>query len=393
MSDLVSYGGDPSVVATRAEIERITAELSVIQSRITHELHPLAQLHGLIHHIQFDSVVPEVLVRLGLQRHGCFVAGESYFSTDARLAHTFNGLGQFMQENQWLAKKVPGQVWLALGGVAALAGFSNSNITALAVRAVEPMLPKQQLGSVPSILKSGAPVLEEHSPRENRDKPNSIAALTGRLNNEDGRVRVERYESAGQKTAVIYLPGTAEWNPIHSNKTFDLSSDLELVAGRSSADSMASVQEVIGSLDLEPGENIILVGYSQGGMIAAELAETNLPISGIITLGSPIAENPIPDRIPVIAIEHSNDPVPAISGKTNPITENWATATRHLELQPGQSVIAAHLMPGYEQSAKLVDQSTDTGLIRVKNEILGQLAGANLTEVREFSPVRAASRP
>ncbi|MEY2738055.1 MAG: hypothetical protein RL683_1173, partial [Actinomycetota bacterium] len=124
MSDLVSFGGDQRVVATRSEIERITAELSLVQRRITDELHPLAQIHGIVHHIQFDSAVPEVLVSLGLQRHGCFVAGENYFTNDARLAHKFNGLGELLHDNPWLVKKVPNQVWLALGGAAAMAGFT-----------------------------------------------------------------------------------------------------------------------------------------------------------------------------------------------------------------------------------------------------------------------------
>jgi hypothetical protein len=85
VSDLVSFGGDQRVVATRSEIERITAELSLVQRRITDELHPLAQIHGIVHHIQFDSVVPEVLVRLGLRMTPGWptnsTALENYFTT------------------------------------------------------------------------------------------------------------------------------------------------------------------------------------------------------------------------------------------------------------------------------------------------------------------------
>jgi pimeloyl-ACP methyl ester carboxylesterase len=391
VSDLVSFGGDPRVVATRSEIERITNELALVQRRITDELHPLAQIHGLVHHIQFDSVVPEVLVRLGLQRHGCFVAGESYFTTDARLAHKFNGLGEFLHENPWLANKVPNQVWLALGGAAAVAGFTNTDFTALAIRAGKPLLPTEEVGRVSAILPDGPPRLVEQSPRENLQNPNTIAALTGRLNNEDGRVRIERYQGMNEKTAVVYLPGTAEWNPAGSHKAFDIRSDLELASGNSSADSVEAVRQAISAAGLAPNEKVILVGYSQGGMIAANLAESGLPVSGIVTIGSPIAESEIPKDIPVISIEHTNDVVPAISGKTNPISENWVTATRHFDLHAGQSVIAAHAMSGYQETAALADRSTDVGMIHVKQEILGQLSNAKLMQVREFAPLRAAS--
>ena len=391
MSDLVSFGGDQRVVATRSEIERITAELAVVQRRITDELHPLAQVHGIIHHIQFDSVVPEVLVRLGLQRHGCFVAAESYFTTDARLAHKFNGLGEFLHDNPWLVKKVPNQVWLALGGATLLAGFTNTNLTALAVRAGRPLLPMDKLGGISTMIPDGKPLLVEKAPRHNTENPHSIAALTGRLNNQDGRVRIERYETPTGRTAVIYLPGTAEWNPVGSGKAFDLRSDVELASGKATTDSLDAVRHAIKQADLVPSEKLILVGYSQGGMIAAELTESGLPVAGLVTIGSPIADAIIPKDVPVISLEHSNDVVPAISGKTNPISENWVTATRHLDLQAGQSVIAAHAMSGYQETAVLADRSSDEGVIHVKREILGQLTDAKLVSVREFAPLRAAS--
>lgn len=393
MSDLVSFGGDPRVVATRSEIERITQELAIIQSRITQELHPLAQLHGIIHHIQFDSVVPEVLVRLGLQRHGCFIAGESYFTADARLAHKFNGLGEFLQDNPWLVKRIPNQAWLALGGATLMAGFTNTNLTALAVRAGRPLLPMEKLGAISNFVPHAKPTLVEKTPRNNPENPNSIAALTGRLNNEDGRVRIERYDTVNGKTAIVYLPGTAEWNPARSSKAFDIRSDVELASGKYDSDSLVAVRDAISKAGVGSGDKLILVGYSQGGMIAAELAESGLPVSGIVTVGSPIADAHLPDGIPVISLEHTNDVVPAISGKTNPISENWVTASRHLDLHAGQTVIDAHSMSGYQETAALADESGDVGMIHVKRQLLDQLEGARLLEVREFAPLRAASSP
>lgn len=190
---------------------------------------------------------------------------------------------------------------------------------------------------------------------------------------------------------MVYLPGTAEWNPVGSHKAFDIRSDVELASGSASTDSVDAVRHAISAAGISPNEKVILVGYSQGGMVAAELSKSDIQVSGIVTIGSPIAETEIPKTIPVISLEHTNDVVPAISGKTNPISENWVTATRHLDLHAGQTVIAAHAMSGYQETAALADRSTDAGVIHVKREILDQLTDAKLVEVREWLPLRAAS--
>lgn len=390
MSDLVSFGGDGKVVATRSEIDRITGELASVQNRLVDELAPLAQFHGLIHHIQLDVYLPEVLVRLGLQRHGCYVAGERFYTEDAKLAHHFNVVGEFLADNQWLTRSIPRQVWGAIAVGTVGAGFTNTDLTALGLRFGQPLLPVDTAGQVISALPAGQLTLVEQQPRNQGDPPSSVAALSQRLNNTDGNIRIERYETATGKVAIVYLPGTGDWNPIGQKTAFDIRSDMEMAAGKNSM-SIEAAKAAINSIGLTADEKLVLVGYSQGGMVAAELAGSNSNVVGVVTIGSPVADYEIPNRVPTISIEHSNDVVPALSGQTNPFTENWVTASRHLDVDFGETVLKAHEMGQYQHTAEMVDKSNDVGVRNVRSQILRNFAGARPLEVREFSPTRAAS--
>jgi len=392
MSDLVSYGGDPKVVASRGEIERITSELSLIQRRMLDELKPMAQLSGLVHHLQFDVVLPETLVRLGLQRHGCFVAAENYFDTDARVAHNLNRVAQTLHDNPWLTKLIPKEAWVALGITTVAAGFTNTDFTSQLVRATSSQIGKEKFDLLTQVLPSER-VLAEEAPAWQSSPPNSVAALTQRLNNDSGNIRIEGYQTHSGRVLVVYLPGTGNWSPVGGKSAFDLSSDLELIGESENSNSSRAAHAALNAYGVRADDRLILVGYSQGGMVAAELAEENPNVIGLVSVGSPIANSQLPDVVPVLSIEHSNDIVPALAGETNPLTENWVTATKHLDLQPGQSVIAAHDFAAYQQTAGLVDESQDAGVVRIRNKILGSLAGAEQLEVREFKPLKAASLP
>jgi pimeloyl-ACP methyl ester carboxylesterase len=118
---------------------------------------------------------------------------------------------------------------------------------------------------------------------------------------------------------------------------------------------------VRGALDqLKVGENdrVILVGHSQGGIIASNIAVSgDYKVAGLISVGAPIAHQNL--EVPVISIEHANDVVPALSGETNPITSNWVTVQN---TPSAESIIEAHSMNTYIETAKLMDQSDDVGL-------------------------------
>jgi hypothetical protein len=392
LTGLVSYGGDPSIVASRAEIERISGTLGVIQQRLLDELQPMAQLNGLIQHLQFDVELPETLVRLGLQRHGCFVASESYFTTDARISHQLNGLSEFLAENPWVAKLIPREAWAAAAAASILGSVTNTPVTAHAIRTGMAQIPSEQLPILTAPLPHQSVSIAEKQAKL-QVTPTSLQQLTSRLSDKSGNIRIEGYQTDKGRVLIVYLPGTANWNPVGSGSAFDLQSNLELIGDQENSNSVRAARAAIEQYGLKPTDDLILVGYSQGGMVASELSESVSNVSGVVTIGSPVANASFSSDLPVVSLEHSNDVVPAFSGSTNPITENWSTATRHLNLAPGENISAAHDIGNYVQTAKMADESPDTGLTRVKARILDQLAGAKPLETREFSASKEASKP
>lgn len=393
MSELVSYGGDPSVTVARSEIERITNNLAHIQTRLIDELQPLAQLNGIVHHLQLDAHLPETLIRLGLQRHGCFVASESYFTGDARIAHQLAAVAETIQRNPWLKNLIPNQVWLGLAATVGVSAFSNNNLTSLGLRTVAGQLPIEKFGSTLSQLPKSEVRLLERPPSAVYQKPENLSGLASRLNNKSGNIRMESYQTPNGRVVVMYLPGTSEWNPLKGNKAFDSRSDAELLGNGEKSSAYRAANAAINAFGVNQQDRLVLVGYSQGGMVAAELASRHSNVTSIMTMGSPIANEQIPAGVNVISLEHSNDIVPAISGATNPMSENWATASRHVEVSPGETVLKAHEMREYVSTSALADASKDTGLIRLRSKLLNQFANAELETALEFAPLREASKP
>ncbi len=390
MSGLLSYGGETSVVATRSEIERITSDLGLVQRRLLDELQPLAQLNGLIHHLQLDAMLPETLIRLGLQRYGCFVASESYFTADARVAHQLSALAETIHNNAWLTRLIPKEAWVALGAATVAAGFSNTNFSAQVVRAATGQLPLEKFDLLAQVIPSER-VLAGQVPAPQLPRPTTVAAITHRLNNDSGNIRIEGYQSKSGRVLLVYLPGTANWSPVGGRSAFDLRSDLELIGDSQNTNSSRAANAALNAYGAKSGDRLILVGYSQGGMVAAQMAEENSNVVGLITIGAPVADAKFSPDLPVLSVEHSNDVVPALAGATNPLTENWATATRHWEIEPGKTVIQAHDINAYADTAALVDGSSDSGLVRIRSKILGTIEGAEALAVREYQPLKAAS--
>ena len=390
MSGLVSYGGDPKVTASRAEIERITASLAGVQNRLQDELQPMAQLNGVVHHLQLDLLIPETLVKLGLQRHGCFVAAESYFTGDAQIAHKFSAIAELVQSQPWLKRVIPKQAWLGLGLAAGVSVFSNNNLTALTAHTVAGQVPLEALGKITNLVPETKIHIEEKTPSAVYGNPRSLEGLASRLYT-SGNIRIEAYETESGRVIVGYLPGTAEWNPLANEKAFDIRSNIQLDAHVRNSSSYRAADAALNAFGVKNSDQVILVGYSQGGLVGAQLAQQHQNVSGLITFGSPIATQQIPSGLSVISLEHSNDVVPALEGETNPIQSNWATASRHVTVLPGENILKAHGMNEYMQTAALADQSTDTGLVRLSRKLLNPLDNARLVEVREYEPLKGAS--
>jgi hypothetical protein len=206
--------------------------------------------------------------------------------------------------------------------------------------------------------------------------PNSIGAIATRLqsvhNMNEATVLVEKYKHGRQKMFVVYVPGTRDKTILPSSDPFDLSDAVALLANPDKAASQRAVLDAMHRAGIKATDHILMIGYSQGGTIAGDIAQGHLGYKplGLVTFGAPIAQLNLPHSIPILSVEHSNDIVPALSGRVNPLTNNWLTVEREVPTNLGELNLHAHRMAEYVSTAAMVDGDHTAGVTRIRGEVM-----------------------
>ena len=207
--------------------------------------------------------------------------------------------------------------------------------------------------------------------------PAGFGDLADRIPTEEdgGQVRIERYGNAEHPAWLVYIGGTVEWSPTGSSDPWDMTSNVTAVADQE-AGSYRAVLKAMQAAGVQPGDPVLPVAHSQGGLIANELvARGEINAVGMVTFGSPETGLPLPDGLPAIAVEHSDDIVPALGSTAH---EDGRLYVRR-ELFAGTAVPAdeplpAHQLVGYRDTARLVDGSPDPTVLAFR-ERLDQIVG------------------
>lgn len=179
------------------------------------------------------------------------------------------------------------------------------------------------------------------------------------------QVRIERYRQRDKPDRFeVYIGGTRDFSPIPRTEPWDMTSNVDAIAGID-AGSTRVAREAMASAGVTASTPVIFTGYSQGGLVAADLAASgSFDTKGLYTLGAPAAQVAVPPSIPWVAIEHTDDLVPAVGG-------TWASADPVLvrrELFAGRPVdtsvaFPAHQLDAYRQTAALADGSGERRLV------------------------------
>ncbi|WP_022901394.1 hypothetical protein [Humibacter albus] len=183
------------------------------------------------------------------------------------------------------------------------------------------------------------------------------------------QVRVERYsDAAGESTYIVYVGGTVDTSPVATGEPFDITSDLIGVAQGDPA-SLRTTEEAMAQAGVKPGDTVIPVGYSQGGIVATSIATSgDYDIPALVTFGSPTAGIDVADGTVDVAVEHTDDLVPALGGEPRADDAHGGdriVVTRQTftgEIPAGSSPIDAHLMKEYALTAQKMDASSDARL-------------------------------
>lgn len=168
-------------------------------------------------------------------------------------------------------------------------------------------------------------------------------------------IRIERYSQPdGRIETEVFISGTQSWGLGESAEPFDVQSNVALVAGLS-ASSLIAVELALKRSGVRPGDPVAFVGHSQGGIIAARLAESGrYTTTGLITAGAPLGSTPVTGSYKALVLSHSDDVVPGLAGHYEP-TRAWRVE-RHSGGDTGD-LTGAHSLESYGKTAQQVDSS------------------------------------
>ena len=303
--------------ASRGEVERVRASLIFSIELLAVEAIAVVLLSP-IGFGQLLSRLAPILFRLRRLVVACEETLASYVGVEARLA------GEFTDDRLSISEVVAGSA-IATGVLGSAVAWAKPTGTTHFVMAPTGL---EQLGSRLRVLSDARQPV----------------------------IRVEKYQTDGSASRfIVYVPGTQNLSAVNSNP-LDMRSNLQLLAGQPSAASRA-VDIALRRAGAGRTDQVMLVGYSQGGLVAAQLARQSMAgqldyrVEQIVTVGSPIGANSAVSLPNVLSIENKSDFVPHLDLISNPNAPNWVTLERDVAGDPVQ----AHEMAAYMQIMGQID--------------------------------------
>jgi hypothetical protein len=188
--------------------------------------------------------------------------------------------------------------------------------------------------------------------------PANLATIAERMTQLQNRglpsIRVERYADS----VIAYLPGTRSGSFGWTGNPMDMTTNLQAIAGRRNNVELG-LQSALAAAGVRPNDRVMLVGHSQGGLVAIAAAHHSkagsfpFQIEKVITFGSPVGAN-YPETLPkVLSVENRFDLVPNLDRKRNPQSPNWLTLAGNVVADP----ISAHRMEAYQQISTQIDRT------------------------------------
>jgi pimeloyl-ACP methyl ester carboxylesterase len=174
------------------------------------------------------------------------------------------------------------------------------------------------------------------------------------------QVRVDVWERPdGTRVAQAYVAGTVTFDLGATGEPFDMAGNLAAVAGDDGG-SVRAVELALAEAGVDPQTPVQVIGYSQGGAVAARLAESGeWNVDGLLSFGGPTGQIALPADVPAVLVEHTDDVVPALGG-TQDNTEALVVERRAYAADeiPEVPPIPAHLRDAYLRTAALMDAAS-----------------------------------
>lgn len=252
-----------------------------------------------------------------------------------------------------------------------------------------PITPAGLAGLTAGLYRDGSPRVTERpglATDDRRGPPRSITDLMHGLavqagqDDGGGLVDVRVLDGPAGRRVIVDITGTSIWNldPLYRTpQATDFGTDLRGLAGRDSV-MTRGVRQALRSAGVSADDPIMLVGHSQGGLVAARLAtelaaDRQYRVTHLVTAGAPIGSIRIPDSVSVLALENAGDPVPQLDGTDNPDRPNWLTVRLP---DGGDPATAGHSADSYLAGAPRLAGCRDPGLDRWRAGATGFLTAS-----------------
>ena len=279
---------------------------------------------------------------------------------EALLEEGMEGLQGFLEDNPELIQH------LVNGGGGLLDGFANTwlppgvRAALFAELGIDPFHPSTNAAALDlaGLFTDGDPHVTASGEHRDLPPPGSVEDLMANLastnRGEDGGIDVQVVGEPPNQRYIVNLPGTDDWVGDPSDVR-DLGSNLRLIGGQDTVYSRG-IAEAMREAGVPSGAPVMLVGHSQGGMTAVELAanedfRSQYDVQHVVTAGAPTAQVPhIPDSTQVLSLENTGDVVPLTDGEDNPDQPNRTTVQfeQHTGSIGGNHSMDAVYVPGGE---------------------------------------------
>ena len=214
--------------------------------------------------------------------------------------------------------------------------------------------------------------------------PTTIHERIARLPSGAERIRIEKYGSGDTAQFEVFISGTDSL--LNPDNPFDMSQNLALATTDRSA-SLEAVAAALRRAGATSDSPLVVTGHSQGGLVALALASSERwNVTGIITAGTPVEVVTIPEGIPMIHLEHLEDPVAALAGHpSSDRGETWLSPAPY-----GERLMDAHAAVTYGESSRVLDSAPSPFVQKVTAE--WQIYGRGTATWYSATNVSGASR-
>jgi hypothetical protein len=230
--------------------------------------------------------------------------------------------------------------------------------------------------------------------------PAGLLRRAGAVGEPAGRIEVIEVDGADRRSWVVIIPGTQLGGPPEGTNPFDPAGIAEAL-GYDSAWTAAAIRESLAQAGARPGDQLVAVGYSQGGIHAMNLSKdpallAEYDLRFVLTAGSPVGGISPGPGVASLHLEHEQDWVPGADGVANPDTRGRVTVTltNPLTVRPPNEfgLGPGHRLENYADGAALISASRDTTLRDSTAALAAVVGTGGAATVTRFS-LRREARP